>query len=275
MKLINGREIADQIKNRLRVEVKRLPFPPSLQVIILGESKLAQVFLRGKEKACQEVGIDFRCHRQPVAAKQKEVTTLIQTLNSDPQVTGILIQLSFPPQSELGLVLLDQIDPKKDIDCLTSINFGRFATGNPLFVPPTAQAVNQILEKEKIQIKGKNVTVVGAGRVAGLPIALSLLQQGATVTVCHEFTQNLKEHTQKAEILISAAGQPGLIKSSMVKKGAVIIDVGTSWAKNRTAGDVSLKGLEETVSKVTPVPGGIGPVMVACLLKNVVKATRL
>lgn len=274
MKLVNGKKIAAGIKNKIKKEAQGLAFSPSLQVITLGESELTQVFLREKKKACQEVGINFRDHRLPASTKATEITDLIQTLNADPQATGILVQLPLPPGLGPNLVLLDQIDPKKDVDCLTATNFGRFVLEKPTFVPPTVQAVNKILKERKIEVKGKNVVVVGAGRIAGLPIALSLLQQGATVTMCHEFTQNLEEHALKADILISAVGQLGLINGSMIKKGAVVIDVGTSWVKNKIVGDVNLKSSETIASIVTPVPGGVGPITVACLLKNVLQAAK-
>lgn len=274
MRLINGREIADQIKSQIKKAVRGLDQIPSLEIIAVGESALTQIFLREKGKACREVGINFNVHRFPATVQPKEVANLIQALNSDRQTTGILVQLPFPRQSKLNLTLLDQIDPNKDVDCLTSLNFGRFATGNPLFLPPTAQAVNRILKTEKISVKGKKAVIVGAGRVAGLPIAVSLFQQGATVTVCHEFTQNLQESTLEANVLVSAVGKPGLIKGAMVKKGAIVIDVGISWAKNKIVGDVDLESLETIASIATPVPGGVGPIMVACLLSNVLQACQ-
>ena len=273
MKSVNGKKIAQKIKKEVKIKIKKLKLLPSLHVISVGENKILKVFLSQKEKACQEVGINFYPQQLEETVKAKKVIELIRSLNFDPKVTGILIQLPLPSRSDL--VLCDQISPKKDVDCLTSSSFGRFVSGIPLFVPPTAQAITQLLKAEKIKVKGKKITVVGAGRIAGLPISISLLQQGATITVCHEFTKNLKEHTKKADILISATGQPGTIKGSMVKKGVVIIDVGTSWVKGKLTGDVDIQSIESKASLVTPVPGGVGPVMVACLLRNVLRAAQV
>ena len=273
MKIIDGRKIAQKIKQYIREEVKRLDTSPSLHVISVGKDKISEIFLSEKEKACLEVGISFYCHRFSARAKAEEIIKLINRLNSDPGVTGILIQLPLPPQLGEGATLLDQISSKKDVDCLTSLNFGRFALGIPLFLPPLVQAVEEILQGEKI--KGKKITVVGAGRIAGLPISIFFLQKGATVTICQEFTQNLKEQTRKADILVSATGQPKLINGSMVKKGAIVIDVGTSWRGEKIVGDVDRKSVEKKAKLITPVPGGIGPLTVAFLLKNTVRAATI
>lgn len=277
MKIINGKKIAQKIKKNVKRETETLKFLPSLHVISVSSNKISEVFLSAKERACQEVGIQFFCHSFPKAIKKEKTENLVRKLNLDPKVTGILIQLPLPPKlSKLrsDLILCDQISPKKDVDCLTSINFGKFAQGSSLFVPPTASAVFEILKEEKIKAKGKNVVVVGAGKIAGLPIALFLLNEGATVTVCHEFTKNLKEHTQRADILISATGKPHLITSSMIKKGAIVIDVGMSFKRGKITGDVDIKNLEGVASKAAPVPGGVGPITVACLLRNVVLAAK-
>lgn len=274
MKIIDGRKIAQRIKQEIKTEIANLCLSPSLHTIAIGETESSKIFLRAKEKACQEVGIKFFCHRFKETAKTEEVIELINQLNSNPEVTGILIQLPlrspFQPSA-----LLDLIKPEKDVDCLTSVNFGRFVCGFPLFTPPTVQAVRNILGEEKIEVKGKNIAVVGAGRIAGLPIAVSLLQKRATVTICHEFTKNLTEHTKKADILISATGQPGLTKGSMIKKGAMVIDVGTSIKDEKLAGDVELQSIKNKASFAAMVPGGVGPIMVACLLRNVLKAATI
>ena len=275
MKVIDGRKIAQSIRENIAKEIKELKLSPSLHTISFGGDKTAEIFLSQKERVCREVGISFYCHRFWGATSRERISQFIRDLNANPKVSGILIQL--PLSSKLGLdsSLLDKIRPDKDVDCLTALNFGKFASGTPVFVPPTAQAVNQILDRAKIKVKGKNVTIVGAGRIAGLPIALSLLQQGATVTICQEFTKDLKEHTKKAEVLISATGRPRLIKDSMIKKGAVVIDVGTSWKNGKMVGDVDFQNIGGKASLATPVPGGVGPIVVACLLKNVLKATKL
>lgn len=275
MKIVNGKKIAQRIRGEVAQRTGELKISPTLRVISVGGNKVLEIFLSEKEKACKEVGMSFSHHRFSETTKAEEVIDLIRHLNSDPGVTGILIQLPLPPYLNSSTKLLNQINPNKDVDCLTSVNFGKFVSGTPLFVPPTAQAINEVLKAEKMKVKGENIVVVGAGRIAGLPISISLLQQGATVDICHEFTKHLKEHTKKANILISATGQPKLIKGPMVKKGAVVIDVGTSWVNGKMVGDVDIKTLEGIASRVTPVPGGIGPIMVACLLRNVLKATKL
>jgi methylenetetrahydrofolate dehydrogenase (NADP+)/methenyltetrahydrofolate cyclohydrolase len=274
MKIIDGKKIAQKIKREVEREIKRLGSSPALHTILIGGDKVSKSFLSQKERACREVGIKFFCHCFPKAVKTEKVQSLIRKLNLDPKVTGILIQFPLPFQLRSDLSLCYQVSPKKDVDCLTSANFGKFTLENPLFVPPTAQAIDEVLKEEKIKVKGKHTVVVGAGQIAGLPIALSLLNRGTTITVCHEFTKNLKEHTQKADILISATGQPHLIKGFMIKKGAVVIDVGTTLDKGKITGDVDIHSLKGIASKVTPVPGGIGPITVACLLRNVLKAVK-
>lgn len=275
MKVLDGKKIAQNIKGEIARKLEKLQPPPSLHVITVGKNKISDIFFSQKEKACKEVGISFYCHRLRETAPNEEISQLIKNLNLDQRVTGILIQLPLPPRLGSGPNLCGQISPKKDVDCLTPVNFGRFAQGFPLFIPPTAQAIDEILKEEGLRIKGARVVVIGAGRIAGLPIALSLLKQGATVTICHEFTKNLILSTKTADLLISATGHPHLIKGPMVKKGAVVIDVGTSVIGGKTTGDVESKSLEGIASKVAPVPGGVGPITVACLLRNVVLAGKI
>lgn len=254
---------------------KKFGIPPKLVAIIVGGNPASRLYLKVKEKAAKRVGIDFEKKEFPVSADPEQVILQIKNLNSDESIHGILVQLPLPKKLSIihyPLSIIGAIAPSKDVDCLTPGNLGRLMIGQPRFLPATVKAVIEIItirDRNSFasleDLKGKNVVVVGAGNLVGKPLAIHLKNLGATVTVCDEFTKNLAEFTKKAEILISATGIPGLIKKEMVKKGAVVIDVGSPKP------DVDFKNVAQVASFITPVPGGVGPMTVVSLLENLLE----
>jgi len=210
-------------------------------------------------------------HRLPRAASEKEILSLIQFLNESPKIHGILVQMPLPPHIQTQFIL-NAVSPHKDVDGFHPFNLGRLMMGDPLFIPCTPQGIMELLKEYHIDVAGKKAVVVGRSLIVGKPMAHLLLSQNATVTICHSKTKNLEEECQTADILIAAIGQPHFIKNSFVKKGAVVVDVGMNRLKDKIVGDVDFDTVQEKVSYITPVPGGIGPMTIAMLLKNTYKA---
>lgn len=271
MVIVDGKAVAKQFLRELELKTAGLSRKPSLRVILVGDDPGSRAYVRAKEQAARQVGIDFALHHFPGESNEQFLAEFIQTLNRDRSITGFLLQLPLAGHLDTNN-LLNLIDPKKDVDCLTAANLGRLAQDRPRFLPAAAAAVEIILKKQGFTLQGSHVVVIGRSRIAGLPVALQLLHQNATVTIIHSQTPNLCELTRQADLIISAAGKPGLIKAAMLKKGAGIIDIG--WAKvgGKPAGDVDPTNLESVASFYTPVPGGVGPITVACLLHNVLSA---
>lgn len=261
--LIDGKKIAAQIESRLAKEVSRLKVKPHLAVVLVGDDPASAVYVRKKQEAAGRIGIDFSLYELSHPSR-KEVLTLIDRLNADRRVSGIIVQLPLPKHLDEELII-NRTSPDKDVDGLNTVSG---------FMPATAGAVLEALSNQKVKIKGNLATVVGAGRVAGGPIAKALKNAGAKVTVCDINTQNLSDYIKEADILVSAVGKPGLIKSAMVKEGAVVIDVGISRVGGKLRGDVD-PAVEKKVRFLTPVPGGIGPLTVVKLLENVLFASKL
>lgn len=270
-KIIDGNQIAQKIKDQVKAEVAEKNQKPTLAMVLVGDDSASEIYVTKKQEACQEVGINSKIIKLPVETEKGELLAEIEKLNQSREVTAILVQLPLPENFNKQNIL-EAINPKKDVDCLNPINFGRFmAFGqNPeTSVPVTALAVMEILKEEKIELKSKEAVVVGDSNIVGKPVARLLLDQGATVTVCHEFTKDLKKYTQQADVLITAAGQKHLIKADMVKLGAAVIDIGINREQGKIYGDVDFENVKEVASAITPVPGGVGPVTVAMLLKAV------
>ena len=286
--IINGKEIAKEIREEVRRAVldlkDRTGNIPGLAVVLVGEDPASEVYVRMKEKACQKAGITSFQHRLPFETGQDELLNLIERLNRDPRVNGILVQLPLPDRIDEGKII-NAIDPEKDVDGFHPVNVGRLMLGEEGFLPCTPLGIMELLQRSGNSPEGKHVVVVGRSNIVGKPIAMMLLQKqtgaNATVTVCHTGTRNLAEITRQADILIVSAGKAGTITADMVKEGVVVIDVGvnqvgeTPEGKRILAGDVDFEGIKEKAHAITPVPGGVGPMTIAMLLKNTLHAFKL
>jgi len=277
-RIIDGKAIAAKIKEEQKQRIQRLQqqhgVRPGLAVILVGNDPASQVYVRNKVTACNFVGIHSELVELPATASQDQLLSRIDALNTDPTIHGILVQLPLPPQIDVHAVL-ERIDFHKDVDGFHLYNVGGLITGNTVFPPCTPYGVSKILEHEKIPVEGRNVVVVGASNIVGKPMALMLMQQEATVCICHKKTRDLGMFTMLADILVVAAGVPGLIVPQMVRTGAVVIDVGINrLADGRIVGDVDFEGVREKASAITPVPGGVGPMTIAMLLYNTVQSAE-
>jgi methylenetetrahydrofolate dehydrogenase (NADP+) / methenyltetrahydrofolate cyclohydrolase len=271
-RIIDGKAVARRIRAEIaaRVEqmVARHGVRPGLAVILVGVDPASQLYVRNKIAACAEVGIRSELIELPVEIGQAELLRRIDALNADPDIHGILVQLPLPRHIEMPSVL-ERIDVDKDVDGFHLYNVGGLVTGNTIFPPCTPFGVQKLLEHEGIDVEGRNVVVVGASNIVGKPLALMLMQQDATVCICHKKTRDLAQFTILADILVVAAGVPGLIIPQMVRTGAVVIDVGINRLPDgRITGDVDFEGVRAKASYITPVPGGVGPMTVAMLMNN-------
>lgn len=284
-KLISGKAIGASINEELRKEVDQLKsngIEPCLAVVLLGEDPASEVYVRNKKRTCGEIGIRSIGHDLPASTTQQELENLVQSLNDDPAVHGILCQFPLPKGLDETRVIL-AISPDKDVDGLHPLNAGLIAMGQPKFISCTPFGVLQMLKRSGISTSGKNAVVLGRSNLVGRPIATLLSSKGwdATVTVCHSRTANLAEVTSQADILVAAIGIPEFVKADMVKPGAVVIDVGinriddpSKASGSRMVGDVAFKEVEGKAAFITPVPGGVGPMTIAMLMVNTVNATR-
>lgn len=269
MEILDGKMLSALIKQRIkeRIENEHLNPPPTLACILVGDDPASQVYVANKEKACNAVGMKSIIIRLPATSTNEEVANTIKSLNEDKSVNGILLQLPLPK----GLnekMLINLISPNKDVDGLTELNLGRLFSKNTLVAPCTATGIIDILKHYNVDIDGKEVVVVGRSLLVGKSVANMLEQLNATVTICHSHTTNLAEHTKRADILVVAIGKPNFITKDMVKQGAVVIDVGINRLEGKLVGDVDFENVKDTCSKITPVPGGVGPMTIAELLNN-------
>ena len=286
--IISGTEIAKQVRAEVAEGVAALAastgVAPGLAVVLVGDDPASAVYVRNKGRAAEEVGIFSETYRLPQDTPQDEVVELVRQLNADERFHGILVQLPLPPQVNEEAVLYT-IDPEKDVDGLHPFNVGRLAAGNPTFVPCTPAGVQEMLVRSGHDPAGKHVVVCGRSNIVGKPVAMLLLQKAAganaTVTVCHTGTRDLGEITRQGDILIAAAGRPEFITADMVKEGVVVVDVGINRVDDpsrergyRLTGDVDFGPVSEVASAITPVPGGVGPMTIAMLLKNTLKSAR-
>jgi methylenetetrahydrofolate dehydrogenase (NADP+) / methenyltetrahydrofolate cyclohydrolase len=277
-RIIDGKAIAAKIREEQKQRILRLQqqhsVRPGLAVILVGNDPASQIYVRNKVTACKDVGIRSELVEMPATATQDQLLSRIDALNTDPTIHGILVQLPLPPQIDVHSVL-ERIDFHKDVDGFHLYNVGGLITGNMVFPPCTPYGVQKILEHEKIEVEGRNVVVVGASNIVGKPMALMLMQQEATVCICHKKTRDLGMFTMLADILVVAAGVPGLIVPQMVRTGAVVIDVGINRLPDgRIVGDVEFEGVRQKASAITPVPGGVGPMTIAMLLFNTVQSAE-
>ena len=268
--LLDGKALSDKIKEELAKKVKGYLVKPCLAVIQIGNDEASNIYIKAKEKACDKIGINFIRVKFESDVNEQEVINKIVELNNDNYVNGILLQLPIPPKFN-QYKLLNLINKNKDVDGLTDINAGLLFKGNNNLVPCTPLGIINLLKEYNIEISGKHAVVIGRSNLVGKPLAMLLLQNGATVTLCHSKTVNLKEFTKQADILISAVGKKDLITKDMVKDGVVVVDVGMNRVEGKLYGDVDFENIKDIASYITPVPGGVGPMTVAMLLSNVVK----
>ena len=286
--IISGRDIASEIKEELKQEIAELKqkhnLVPGLATVLVGEDPASQIYVGQKEKTSQALGIYSERHDLPADTSEAELLALVDKLNKYPKIHGILVQLPLPGHIDSTKVLY-LIDPRKDVDAFHPVNVGKLMIGEPDFLPCTPHGIYQLLIRSGINIKGAEVVVVGASNIVGRPVAalLSLEKEGfgGTVTLCHILTKDISVHTKRADILIVAVGKPKLITADMVKKGVVVIDVGTNRigktaeGKDILVGDVDFEAVKEKAKAITPVPGGVGPMTIAMLMMNTVKAAKL
>ncbi|OGI19673.1 MAG: bifunctional methylenetetrahydrofolate dehydrogenase/methenyltetrahydrofolate cyclohydrolase [Candidatus Melainabacteria bacterium RIFOXYA12_FULL_32_12] len=267
--LIQGKEVAQKIRENIKNEVANLETKPSLVVIIVGNNPASKVYVGMKEKAAQEVGINSTTIRLDENISQQELENKIEELNQDKDVNAILVQLPLPKHINTDEII-EKILPEKDVDGFHPVNMGKLVTGlKPDAVPCTPAGVMKLLEEYNIDIESKNAVVIGRSNIVGKPVSILLLDKNATVTICHSRTRNLKDITSQADILIAAVGRPELIKGDFVKEGAVVIDVGVNrTADGKLVGDVDFDEVEPKAGYITPVPGGVGPMTIAMLLSN-------
>lgn len=270
--ILDGKALAGRIKEELRCKCERLARAPHLAVVLVGDDPASAIYVRNKERDCRECGIDCRDHRLAADTTQEALLALIRALNRDDSVDGILVQLPLPGHLD-GAQVLRAIDPDKDVDAFHPENVGRLLLGQPRYLPCTPAGILSLLREYAIDPAGKHCVVVGRSNIVGKPLALLLLQADATVTVCHSKTPDLADQCRQADILVSAAGQAGLITADMVRPHAVVIDVAMNrGADGRLCGDVDFGAVAQRVDYITPVPGGVGPMTRAMLMENTYQA---
>ncbi len=271
-KIIDGKAIAQKVRTKLKDEIQHRLHgghsAPGLAVVLVGDDPASQIYVRNKREACQNCGMKSIAYDLSSHITEKDLLLLINQLNQDPMIHGILVQLPLPKHINAALIL-DNINPKKDVDGFHPVNLGLLAQGRPYLRPCTPYGVMRLFEYEKIPLRGLDAVVVGTSNIVGKPMALELLKAGCTVTLCHSATRDLEKHIKQADVLISAIGKAGIIKSDWIQKNAIVIDVGiTRSASGKLHGDIDFDTAKEIASYITPVPGGVGPMTVAMLLEN-------
>lgn len=276
--IINGKALAEKIRNELTSQVaefkKATELTPGLAVVLVGENPASKIYVKNKITSTEQVGMKSFSHFLSENASEKELKSLLEKLNHNPHVHGILVQLPLPRHLDTDNIL-DGIDPKKDVDGLHPFNLGRLVYGKPNFVPCTPAGVMRMLGEIGFDCSGKDGVVIGRSNIVGKPIALLLLAKNATVTLCHSKTRHLSQKTKSADLVIAAAGVPQLVKGDWIKPGAVVIDVGMNrTAEGKLVGDIDFESVEPVAGYLTPVPGGVGPMTIAMLLCNTLEAAR-
>lgn len=274
-KIINGAEIAKKIKQEVKQEIDKMGICVSLAVVIVGNNPASRVYVNAKKKDCEETNINSIEYALDENTTEEELLSLIDKLNEDEKINGILVQLPLPKHLDEKKVI-ERINPKKDVDAFHAINVGKIMIGDYDFLPCTPSGCMELIKSTGIDICGKNAVVIGRSNIVGKPMAMLLLHENATVTVCHSKTENIKDICKNADILVAAVGIPKYVKKDMVKEGAVVIDVGMNRLPDKKlCGDVDFDDVMEKVSKITPVPGGVGLMTRAMLLKNTLKAYKI
>lgn len=274
MTIINGKEVSQKLKDDIAAQVEKNGYTPGLAVIIVGDDPASRVYVNNKKKACAYCGFHSEEYALPKNTTQGEVIALIERLNTDDAIDGILCQLPLPRHIDEKAVI-EAIAPEKDVDAFSEVDVGKVMIGNYTFSPCTPAGVMELLRYYDIDVSGKNAVVLGRSNIVGKPMAMLLLHADATVTLCHSKTTNLKEICRSADILVSAVGKIGAVTADMVKEGAVVIDVGINRnSEGKLQGDVDFEALKEKASYITPVPGGVGPMTIAILMQNTLNAYK-
>ncbi|MFV0439918.1 MAG: bifunctional methylenetetrahydrofolate dehydrogenase/methenyltetrahydrofolate cyclohydrolase FolD [Lachnospirales bacterium] len=274
-KIISGTLLRNEILYSLKIEIEENNYSPTLAVVFVGDDTASKVYIKNKVKACDKVGISSIVINLDKDTSENELLKTIEDLNNDKDINGILVQLPLPKHMDEDKVI-EAVHPLKDVDCFSSINVGKLHLDKPTFAPCTPLGIVNLLKKYNVDLSGKDVVVIGRSNIVGKPIAALLLKEDATVTICHSKTENLKDFTQKADVLIVALRKPKFIGKDYVKEGAVVVDVGIHRDENnKLCGDVDFDDVIDKVSKITPVPGGVGPMTIATLLQNCLLAYKI
>lgn len=276
--ILNGKELAKKTRKDLKVEVEKLKennIFPKLAVIMVGDNSASQVYVRNKSKACEKTGIEFEEYLFDVTVSEERLLETIEKLNEDETIHGILLQSPLPKHIDANKAF-GKISPEKDVDGFNPINVGNLSIGRDCFISCTPLGIVKILEEYQIETEGKEAVILGRSNIVGKPMIQCMLNKNATVTVCHSRTKNIGDIIKRADIVIAAIGKPEFVKADMVKEGAVVIDVGINRLEDgKIVGDVDLENVSKKASYITPVPGGVGPMTIAMLLNNVVKAAKM
>ena len=277
MILIDGKKVSAEVRNRLAEETKILKEKtgkkPGLATVLVGDDPASAVYVRNKNKTCRELGFQSFENQLSSDTTEEQLLNLIHGLNSNPNVHGILVQLPLPDQIDSEKIL-QAIDPKKDVDGFHPVNVGKLVVGNALLTPCTPTGIIELLDHYGIEIAGKHAVIIGRSNIVGKPVSMLLLQRNATITICHSRTKNLDEVTRGADILIAAVGRPHFVKENMVSQGTAVIDVGINRVDGKLTGDVEFEPVSKKASYITPVPGGVGPMTIALLMENTLKAFK-
>lgn len=267
-KILDGKKVADSITKSVGDEISRLKDQVTLALILVGNNPASLVYVKNKKRACDDAGILVKEYLLPVNTTEKELIQILKDCNNDSTINGILVQMPLPSHINEDNIV-NNIDPMKDVDGLNIINQGKLLNGLDTIVPATPKGVVTLLKRYFIDFTGKNIVVIGRSKLVGKPLALQLLNNNATVTICHSKTMNLKEITKRADIVVAAIGKPKFITADMIKKDAIVIDVGINRVQGKIVGDVDFENVKEVAAFITPVPKGIGPMTIASLLENI------
>lgn len=275
--ILDGKAVSAKIRVQLKIEVEQLKqqgIVPGLAVVIVGDDQASQTYVRNKEKGCEEIGIHSEKYALPAETTQDELLLLVDKLNKKADIDGVLVQLPLPEHIDEKAVI-EAISPKKDVDAFHAANVGKIMIGDYQFLPCTPAGIMELIKETGIEIAGKECVVIGRSNIVGKPMAMLLLHQNGTVTICHSCTKNLAEVTRRADILVAAVGKANFVTADMVKQGAVVIDVGMNRNENgKLCGDVDFAAVEPKCSYITPVPGGVGPMTISMLLKNTITSAK-
>jgi methylenetetrahydrofolate dehydrogenase (NADP+)/methenyltetrahydrofolate cyclohydrolase len=274
MTIIDGKIVSEKIRQDIKKEIEKLGIQPGLAVVIVGEDPASKVYVANKIKGCQQVGIKSFSYALSESTSEEELLELIDSLNNNREVHGILVQLPLPNHLDQAKIW-DRIEVKKDVDGFSAYQMGKLALGQPELTACTPSGVMQLLKEYGIEISGKNAVIIGRSNIVGKPMFFMLMQENSTVTVCHSRTKNIKEICQNADILVAALGRANFVTADMVKQGAVVIDVGINRVDGKLCGDVDFQAVKDKCSFITPVPGGVGPMTITMLLYNTLKAYKL
>lgn len=279
MQIIDGKKVSAQVKEEVRKQTLELKkahgITPGLAVVIVGDDPASRVYVNNKKKACETVGFKSEEYALPASTTQEELLELVKTLNNKEDINGILVQLPLPEHLD-DKAVIEAINPQKDVDAFHAVNVGKIMLGEYDFLPCTPSGVMEMLHSYDISVSGKNCVVIGRSNIVGKPMAMLLLHENGTVTICHSRTKNLAEVCRNADILVAAVGKPKFVTADMVKDGAVVIDVGMDRDENgKLCGDVDFENVKDKCSYITPVPGGVGPMTISTLMKNTLKACKI